>query len=146
MRAAELRKMERFFSALTSLQRYMVTTAAAADEAGDCACEITTAGIYAMRAGSRCAPTGPEDPPPDYCRTLTHLAARIQLEQLRLPVDHLSDPQLDTAIAELAALVDQAPQLTEPRFVVRLQEIIRTSLAPLAAAAGEQPSEETPDQ
>lgn len=145
MRAAELRKMESFFTALTQLQRYMVTTAAAAEEAGDCACEINTAGIYAMRAGTRCTPTGPADPPPDYCRTLTHLAARIQLGELKLPAEHLSDPQLDVVLRDLAALVDQAPGLTERRFVIRLQEILRTSLAGLAATTGEH-SEGNPDQ
>lgn len=141
MRAAELRTMEPFFSRVHELQRYLTSTASTAVERGDCSCEITRSGIYQL--AGRCIPTGADHPMPDYCRTLTHLTARHLLLELKLPVDHLSDPQLDHVVRDLAALVDQAPQLTQRRFVIRLQEILRASLAPLIPSDTE-PTEETP--
>lgn len=142
MRAAELRTMEPFFTRVTQVQLYLSSYNAIAMERGDCDCEITRAGIYQL--AGRCIPTGADDPIPDHCRTLTHLTARHILLELKLPVDHLSDPQLDDVVRDLAALVDQAPQLTQRRFVIRLQEVLRASLAPLIPAADTTPTEETP--
>lgn len=144
MRAAELRAMEPFFTRIRDLQRYLVTTEATAAEREDCDCQITRKGIYQL--DGRCVPTGADHPMPDHCRTLTHLAARHLLLELKLPVDHLSDPQLDDVVRDLAALVDQAPQLTQRRFVIRMQELLRASLAPLIPAADLPPTEETPAQ
>jgi hypothetical protein len=141
MRAAELRKMERFFTSLTELQRYMSSTAATAAELGTCDCEITRDGIYRM--AGRCVPSGPADPPPDHCRTVVHLAARTLLDGLRLPTAHLSDPQLAKAIAGMAALVDRAPDLTQRRFVIDLQTVLGAGLGQLIPAAPTT-EEETP--
>ncbi|TKJ25237.1 hypothetical protein [Blastococcus sp. CCUG 61487] len=143
MRATELRAMEPFFTRITDLQRYLATTTATANERGDCDCEVTRKGIYQL--AGRCIPAGEDDPMPDHCRTLTHLTARHLLLELRLPVDHLSDPQLGKAVAGMAALVGQAPHLTQRQFVIHLQEVLGAGLSHLIPAEAP-PTEETPDQ
>lgn len=144
MRAAELRTMEPFFTEITNLQRYLATTAAAAAERQDCDCQVTRKGIYQL--AGRCIPAGEDDPMPDHCQTLTHLTARHLLVELRLPVDHLSDPQLDKGVAGMAALVDRAPSLTQRQFVIELQTVLGASLAPLIPTTELSPSEETTTQ
>jgi hypothetical protein len=146
MKKSELTAMATFFRRLTELNAYLDQIRTALAETPTCDCEIGTAGVYRLRG--RCVPAGPGLPPPDMCLTVGHLAARLQLEQLKLPVAHLSDPQLDTVVEQLAALVLRAPDLTQRRFVIDLQAALRASLLPLAQPeptnpAAEPSSEET---
>lgn len=55
------------------------------------------------------------------CRTVDHIAIRVALVQLRLPVDHLTDPELDQAVEQLHTLVHTWGQLTADGVVARIQ-------------------------
>ena len=145
MKNSELTTMATLFARLTELRDYLagIRTKLAADPT--CECEIGTAGVYRLRG--RCVPP-PGGTPPDDCLTVGHLAARLQLQQLKLPAAHLSDPQLDGVVDQLAGLVVRAPDLTQRRFVIELQTVLRASLLPLIPPAPtdttEPATEETP--
>jgi len=147
MKKSELTAMAEFFDRLQQLRAYLAGIRTALADDPTCDCEIGVRGVY-QQAG-RCVP-GPGQPPPDICLTVGHLAARLMLQQMKLSVAHLSDPQLDTAVDQLAALVDRAPDLTQRRFVIELQTVLRASLLPLIQPDTDptpgQPSEETPNQ
>lgn len=145
MKKSELAAMATFFDRVRKLHGYLGGIRTALAEQPSCGCEIGTRGVY--RLAGACVPQTGEQPP-DICLTVSHLAARLQMETLKLPVAHLSDPQLDTVVDQLAELVDQAPDLTQRRFVIQMQTVLRASLLPLISAPDitEPASEETPTQ
>jgi len=129
MKKSEQTAMAAFFDRIQQLHGYLVGIRTTLAEDPTCDCEIGVRGVY-QQAG-RCVP-GPGQPPPDICLTVSHLTARLMLEQMKLSVTHLSDPQLDKAVDQLADLVERAPALTQRRFVIELQTALRASLLPLA--------------
>jgi hypothetical protein len=134
VKAGELAAMARFFELVRSGADYAVAAEqVAASPEGRCTCQINRAGVWAL-AGT-CLTATEATPRPAHCRTESHLALRIHMDQLKLPTAHLSDPQLDDALPRLVELVDDAPNLTLRRFVIELQERLGASLAPLAAQA-----------
>lgn len=144
MKKSDLTAMAGFFDRITGLHAYLTGIRTALAEDPTCDCEIGTAGVY--RLSGRCVPTGPANPPPDICLTVGHLAARLQLEQMQLPVTHLSDPQLDTVLDQLVDLVRRAPDLTQRRFVIELQTTLRASLLPLIPQPSGAPPAAEPTQ
>lgn len=132
MRAVELRKLETLFGNLTRLQRFMTDAAAVRADGASCGCALDEAGRWGL--AGQCKPV-----PPDHCRSVVHVAARTVLHQMRIPVEQLTDPQLDEAIAGLAALVDRAPGLSEVDFVTGMQSLLHAT-----PSAETETSEETP--
>jgi hypothetical protein len=131
MRAADLRQLAPLFDRITELQRFMIAAAATRSNGASCGCS-PVAGRHEL--AGQCKPA-----PPAHCRSVVHVAARASLHQLHIPVEHLTDEELEAAIAGLARLVDRAPQVTQEEFVIRMQHLLR--------AVPEQPvSEETPAQ
>jgi hypothetical protein len=55
------------------------------------------------------------------CRTVDHIAIRVALVHLRLPVDHLTDSELDQAVEQLHTLVQTWGQLTVEQVAERIQ-------------------------
>lgn len=145
MKRTDLAAMARFFEQVTACQQFLAGARQHTAEQHTCDCEIGTTGIY--RQHGRCVPQpGGDVPDGRDCLTVAHLAARIQLDQLKLPVTHLSDPQLDDVVDQLAELVDRAPDLTQRRFVIELQTALRASLLPLAQPTPAPSTQETPGQ
>lgn len=63
---------------------------------GGCGCTHAADGYYQQQAVS-C-----QSGVPGRCRTVTHAAIRAHLARLRMPVDHVTDLELPSAVADLS--------------------------------------------
>lgn len=119
MRSSDLRRLQPFF---TAVDGYVT---ALAHDTSPCRCElIPDDGRWGQPSGGcplAVVYARPEDAPPGSCRTIVHTVLRFHLAQLRLPVDHITDPELDEAVTRLQALCADAPRLTAQAFADGVQ-------------------------
>ncbi|TFV83146.1 hypothetical protein [Blastococcus sp. CT_GayMR16] len=102
MRAADLRQLQPF---ITAVEGY---AAALARDTSECRCSLNAVGHWEPPTTGCVGERG--------CRLVLHIVVRAHLGQLRMPVDHLTDPELDEAVEQLHGLTVRAAQLSPEEF------------------------------
>jgi hypothetical protein len=113
VRSSDLRKLQPFFAAV---EGYVGTLAR---DTSRCRCELDAAGRWDVGSERSCVGR-------DGCRQILHLVVRAHLAQLRLNVEHITDPELDIAVGELRALCLKAADMSAQDFTDGVQRALHS--------------------
>lgn len=111
MRSSQLRPLQPFIAAVAGYAQ------ALSRDVSSCRCTLSATGRWEAPASGCVGEAG--------CRQVLHIIVRVHLAQLRMPVDHLTDPELDGAVDELHTLCLRAAEVSVDDFAAGIQQALR---------------------
>jgi len=117
--STDLRELAPLFDHLTA---YRAALTAARERVASCDCRVATSTRPELRRYQLAGRCKAAKMPPPSCQTVVHLGIRTHLATIAMPVDHLSDSELDDALVDtLHGLVLTAARLSRQDFVDQLR-------------------------
>lgn len=110
MRASDLRQLQPFLDAVDG---YVATLSR---DTTSCRCSLNEAGRWTAPTTGCVGERG--------CRQVLRTVVRAHLARIRVPVEHLTDVELECAVIDLRALTLRAAQLSSEEFAEGVQRAL----------------------